>query len=127
MGQQEGEIPVERVDLQLNAFTRRSGSVLVAHAATGLDRGLEPGEKLLIRDGEQHWVATVHDISFDLTETYYRVQLGAPVDATEAGLLIAEPARTGAERVDLSDVLALLREARSVRAERPCLAGARHR
>lgn len=118
---------MERVDLQLNAFTRRSGSVLVAHAATGVGRGLEPGERLLIRDGEQHWVATVHDISFDLTETYYRVQLGAQVDAAEAGLLIAEPARTAAEHVDVGDVLALLREAGSVLAERPRLAGVRHR
>ena len=118
---------MERVDLELNAFTRRSGSVLVAHSATGLDRGLEPGERLLIRDGEQHWVAAVHDISFDLTDTYYRMQLGARLDAAEAGLLLAEASRTGEDRVDLSDVMVLLREARSLTAERSYLAGVRHR
>lgn len=117
---------MQRVDLELSDFTRRAGSVLVAHSTTALDRGLEPGEQLLVRDGEgRHLLATVRDISFELTDTHYRLELGAPVAPAEVDLLLAGTARTDAgEAVDLGDVLALLQHARSLAAERSYLAGA---
>jgi hypothetical protein len=95
--------------------------MLVAHSATALTRGLEPGEKVLVRDGGQHWRATVRDISFDLTDTHYRLELGAAVDADEAGLLLASPCTDPAGTagtVDTADVLDLLRRARALIAER---------
>lgn len=115
---------MERLDLELSAFTRRAGSVLVAHSDTMLTRGLEPGERVLVRDrGVGCRTATVRDISFDLTDTHYRLELGAEVSAEEAALLAAE-SHASAEAIDLGDVLALLHEARALAADRSYIAGA---
>ncbi|WP_017935780.1 hypothetical protein [Nocardioides sp. Iso805N] len=122
---------MKRVDLELSEFTRRAGSLLMSHTDAALDRGLEPGEQLLVRDGvERYRLATVHDISFDLTDTFYRLELGAEVDADRAEILLAEvPAAhpTHPATVGMSDVLALLQEARDMVAERSYLANARRR
>lgn len=115
---------MERVDLELSAFTRRAGSVLVAHSDTTLGRGLEPGERVLVRDrGVGYRLATVRDISFELTDTHYRFELGAEVSTEEAALIACEP-RAAASAVGLGDVLALLHEARALAAGRSYLAGA---
>lgn len=92
---------METLQLALSEFTRRSRSVLVAHRSTTLERGLEPGETVLIQDGETIRVAAVADISFDLTDTHYRLELGG--ELTGAGSRHA---------VDTLEVVALLREAR---------------
>lgn len=123
---------MKRVDLELSEFTRRAGSLLMSHSDAALDRGLEPGEQLLVRDGvDRYRLATVHDISFDLTDTYYRLELGAEIDADRAGMLLTEvPAAhaTHPAAVGMSDVLALLQEARDMVAERSSyLASARRR
>lgn len=98
---------METLELTLSEFTRRSRSVLVAHSATSLTRGLEPGETVVVRDGETHLTAGVADISFDLTDTYYRLELGRELSAHE----------TGTVSVDAAELVALLREAgRSQRA-----------
>jgi hypothetical protein len=122
---------VETLDLKLSEFTRRAGSLLVAHSDTTMTRGLEPGESVVVRDGlgGGFLMATVRDISFDLTDTHYRLELGAAVSAAEADLLAAETARTPAahEEIDLGGVLALLHQARELAAERSYLAEALHR
>ncbi|WGL51891.1 hypothetical protein P5P86_18295 [Nocardioides sp. BP30] len=119
---------MKRVDLELSEFTRRAGSLLVSHTDAGFDRGLEPGEQLLIRDGAQRYrLATVQDISFELTDTHYRLELGAEVDADRAGLLVEEAPAVRAGGIGASEVIALLQEARDALAARPYLAGARHR
>ena len=100
---------MERLDLGLTTFSRRAGSVQVAHSTTALGRGLEPGERVLVRDGEQHVLATVRDISFDLTDTHYRLELGATIATEDAELMLAETAASGP--VDLNDVLGLLHDA----------------
>jgi hypothetical protein len=101
---------VERLDLDHNAFSRRAGSMEVAHSTTVLERGLEPGERVLVRDGEEHLIATVCDISFDLTDTHYRLELGATVAAPDVAMLLAETAGSGP--MILGDVLGLLHDAR---------------
>lgn len=116
---------MERLDLGLNEFTRRAASMQVAHSATTLTRGLEPGERILVRDGEEHFVATVRDISFDLTDTHYRLELGAHVAREDVDMLLSESPAAGP--TDLGDVLDLLREARQLAARRSYLAGARTR
>ena len=67
---------MELLDIELTEFTRRSGSVVVAHSDAELDRGLDAGEAVVVRTetGEfiQAWVA---DIDFDLDDTYYRLRL----------------------------------------------------
>ena len=116
---------MERVDLELSDFTRRAGSVLLAHSDTGLGRGLEPEERVLVRDGVGgHRLATVRDVSFDLTDTHYRLELGAEVSPAEAQLLLSENPRDERAAVALSDVLDLLREARRLSAEGTRLPGA---
>ena len=98
---------METLELALSEFTRRSRSLLVAHSATALSRGLEPGETVLVRDGETCLMAEVADISFELTDTHYRLALGREVS----------PAESGRAAIDPSELVALLREAgRSQRA-----------
>lgn len=118
---------MERVDLELSEFTRRARSVLIAHSATSLERGLEPGEQLLVRDSARHLLATVRDVSFDLTDTHYRVELGAMVAEAEVDLLLAETCPTAASAFGLGDVLSLLQDARSAAAGRSYLAGGQRR
>lgn len=114
---------MERIDLGLNTFSRRAGSVQVSHSTTTLERGLEPGERVLVRDGAEHLLATVRDISFDLTDTHYRLELGATVARDDAELMLAETPATGPMSVD--DVLGLLRDARRLAGRRSALAGTR--
>jgi hypothetical protein len=113
---------VHTLELELSEFTRRVGSLLVAHTATALPRGLEPGESVLVRDGARaFYIATVRDISFELTDTHYRLELGAPMDATQVlaarrDALVAD-ARDSHSRVDIPELLALLRAARPLAPE----------
>lgn len=119
---------METLDLELSEFSRRAASMLVAHSQTALGRGLEPEETVLVRDGVRgHLMATVRDISFDLTDTHYRLELGATLSDAEARLLTSTAARTPDTRaeVDLGDVLALLHQARELAVERSYLAGGR--
>lgn len=113
---------MERLDLDLNEFTRRAASVQVAHSETALARGLEPGERVLVQDGERHLLATVRDISFDLTDTHYRLELGASVALDDVGLLLDEAPASGP--MGLDDVLGLLRDARQLASRHSYLADA---
>jgi hypothetical protein len=113
---------VQLLELELSEFTRRVGSLLVAHTATSLSRGLEPGEAVLARDRDQtFYLATVRDISFDLTDTYYRLELGAPMDAVTALSAqrdaLAADAHDTRTRIDIPELLALLRAARPLAPE----------
>jgi hypothetical protein len=103
---------MERLDLDLNVFSRRAGSVEVAHSSTPLQRGLEPGERVLVRSGAEHLVATVRDVSYDLTDTLYRLELGAAVAHDDVPILLAERGGLPEGALDLTDVLGLLRDAR---------------
>ncbi|HEY1134893.1 MAG TPA: hypothetical protein VGE77_09970 [Nocardioides sp.] len=81
---------MEMLDVELTAFTRRTGSVVVAHGATGLDRGLEPGESVVVRDQDGTFrSAHVADLDFDLEDTYYRLTLGEVLHLDEAHLAVA--------------------------------------
>lgn len=113
---------MQTLELELSDFTRRAGSLLVAHSTTCLSRGLEPGESVLARDGAHtFYLATVRDISFDLTDTFYRLELGAPMDAATAldaqhAALVAD-AHDASGRVDIPELLGLLRAARPLAPE----------
>ncbi|WP_028472415.1 hypothetical protein [Nocardioides alkalitolerans] len=76
---------MELLEVVHTPFTRRSRSVVVAHGATGLGRGLEPGEPVLVRD-ETGAVSSAHvsDLDFDLDDTYYRITVGARLDEAQA-------------------------------------------
>lgn len=102
---------MELLEVVHTQFTRRARSVVVAHSTTGLDRGLEPGEEVVVRDetGELS-AAHVSDLDFDLDDTYYRLTIG--------GRLPLETAhRALADELSATDrVVALLGEARTLEA-----------
>lgn len=75
---------MELIETQLTEFTHRSRSLAISHAETGLRRGLEYGERVLVRSGEDYRTAVVADIEFTAEETHYRLVLGGPVPAQMA-------------------------------------------
>jgi hypothetical protein len=99
---------VELISIELTEFTRRSRSVLVAHRATGVDRGLEYGERVLLHTGDEYRTAVVADIDFDLEDTHYRFILGGQVPAELVQEKVAgAPAVSGRVTVhDIADMLA---------------------
>lgn len=57
-------------------------TVLVAHSHTGLRRGLDHGEAVILRaEDDEHHVARVVDITFELDDTVYTIEVGGRVPA----------------------------------------------
>lgn len=105
---------MELIETELSEFTRRSHSLAVAHADTGLTRGLELGERILVRSSGDYRTAVVADIDFTADETHYRLVLGGrvPADLAEARLVgevnvVSNGASAGRVSVrDVADMLA---------------------
>jgi hypothetical protein len=86
---------MELIVTELSEFTRRSRSLAIAHGETELTRGLEYGERVLVRSGAEYRTAVVVDIDFDLNDTHYRLVLGGKVPAQlAADALVGEIAPT---------------------------------
>lgn len=99
---------MELIDIELSDFTRRSRSVVLAHRASGLDRGLEYGERILLHTGgDEYRAAVVADIDFDLEDTHYRLILGGRVPA-ELARENGEDAAAVSGRVSVRDVADML-------------------
>lgn len=120
---------MELIVAELSEFTRRSRSLAVAHSDTDLTRGLEYGERVLVRSGDEYRTAVVVDLDFDLTDTHYRLVLGGRVPR-----LLAEDALVGeidprahvSGRVsirDVADLLARSGSARRIPAQRNAVQG----
>jgi hypothetical protein len=106
-----GRFIMELIVSELSEFTRRSRSLVVAHGATDLTRGLEYGERILVRSNGEYRTAVVVDIDFDLTDTNYRLVLGGRVPAELAEeTLIGEidPSANPAEQVSVRDIADML-------------------
>lgn len=103
---------MELIDIELSEFTRRSRSVVLAHRASGLARGLEYGERVLLHtgedSGEEYRTAVVADIDFDLEDTHYRLVLGGRVPAELARERAAGTAPRLSGRVSVHDVADML-------------------
>ncbi len=103
---------MELIEIELSEFTRRSRSLAVQHGETGLTRGLEYGERVLIRSAGVYRTAVVADIEFTAEETHYRLVLGGrvPTDLAEARLLgeINLDAGASRARVSVNDVADML-------------------
>jgi hypothetical protein len=101
---------VKLIDIELTEFTRRSRSVVVAHRASGLERGLEYGERVMIHtDDDEYRTAVVADIDFTLDDTQYRLILGGrvPEDLALERIADGRPAVSGQVSVhDIADMLA---------------------
>jgi phage terminase large subunit-like protein len=80
---------MELIETSLSDFTRRSRSLSVRHADTRLSRGLEYGERVLVRSGAEYRTAVVADVEFSTEDTHYRLVLGGtvPAEVAEARLL----------------------------------------
>jgi hypothetical protein len=88
-------------------------TVLVAHSRTGMRRGLDFGEAVLLRaeDGEYH-VAKVVDITFELDDTVYTCLLGGriPEDLARERARGIDPGRDDLELHEIVDLLHDLRD-----------------
>lgn len=102
---------MELIVTEVSELTRRSRSLVVAHQETGLSRGLEYGERVLVLDGSEYRTAVVVDLDFDLHETHYRLVLGGRVPARLAAKTLASDAgvpRSLSREVSVRDVEGLL-------------------
>ena len=99
---------MELIDIELTEFTRRSRSVVLAHGDSGLQRGLEYGERILLHTGDEYRTAVVADIDFDLEDTHYRLVLGGRVPAELAQEKVAGTAPAVSGRVSVHDIADML-------------------
>jgi hypothetical protein len=99
---------VELIDIELSEFTRRSRSVVLAHSAASLSRGLEYGERVLLHTGDEYRTAVVADIDFDLADTRYRLILGGRVPAELALERAGATTESLSGRVSVHDIADML-------------------
>ncbi|MCW2857735.1 MAG: hypothetical protein JWR52_3350 [Marmoricola sp.] len=108
---------MELIEIELSEFTRRSRSFVVTHRGAALTRGLEYGERVLVRDHDGYRTAVVADIDFDVDDTSYRLVLGGPVSDEMAEVHLigdVEPSvpraapSVPAPRVSIDDIADLL-------------------
>ena len=102
---------MELIVSDISDFTRRSRSLVVAHGDTDLTRGLEYGERVLVRDGAEYRTAVVVDIDFDLDDTHYRLILGGrvPAELAEESLIgEVDPSASISGQVSIRDIADML-------------------
>lgn len=109
---------MELIEVQLSEFSRRSRSLAVRHAETGLARGLEYGERVLVRSAGEYRTAVVADVEFTLEETHYRLVLGGvvPTEVAEDRLLgeiVVTQQDVTDKKVSITDIAHLLSRAGS--------------
>lgn len=109
---------MQQIRAMLTPFTLRSRSVRVGHTGSGLERGLDLGEHVLVHDPAAgiHHTAVVADIDFELEDTTYRLELGTRITATEADERLAPRSERPTDRVTARDIAELLGELRRDRA-----------
>ncbi|HEY9563980.1 MAG TPA: hypothetical protein VIR30_09445 [Nocardioides sp.] len=69
---------MELIAIEMAELTRRSRSILLNHSDLALDRGLDPGERVVLWDsisGDYH-SGQVLDVDFTLEDTTYRFKIG---------------------------------------------------
>ncbi|MBM7516378.1 hypothetical protein [Nocardioides nitrophenolicus] len=103
---------MEQIVVALSPFTRRSRSLAVGHVGAGLRCGLEPGQHVVVHDPEadEHFTAVVADVTYELADTTYRIEIGTRITAAEAAECLAPPPLD--DRLTTQDIVALLAELR---------------
>jgi hypothetical protein len=101
---------MHQIRATLAPFTLRSRSLRVSHVASGLTRGLEQGQHVLVHDevSGTHHTATVADIDFELEDTTYRLELGSPITAMEAAEWLQPASARPTDRLTTADIADLL-------------------
>jgi len=103
---------MELIEVADLAPGRDDVTVVLAHSATGLTRGLEFGEAVILRSVEgEHWAAKVRDIGFEVDDTVYTLDLGArlPDDIAADRIRGLDPVRHDLELHEIVDLLGDLR------------------
>lgn len=101
---------MELITATLSEFTKRSRSLSIGHAETGLQRGLEYGERVIVLSGSEYRTAVVADLSFTSDDTHYRLVLGGrvPAETAEACLIGEIDVRRTSGQVSVHDVADML-------------------
>lgn len=100
---------MELIAIELSEFTRRSRSLVVSHADSGLRRGLEFGERVILHTGgDEYRTAVVADVDFSLEDTHYRLILGGRVPAELVAEKVTGTAPSLSGRVSVHDVADML-------------------
>lgn len=104
---------MQRINLELSPFSRRSRSIAFGHVGSGLTAGLTWGDTVVVHDPiDASWfLATVADLDFELEDTRYRLEIGARITASEAATWLA-PVADEHDRVSAQGLMALLGELR---------------
>jgi hypothetical protein len=90
----------------------RANELFVAHSDISLDRGFEPGERVVVKDARTGgaYAATVADAEYLLEDTVYRLVLRGRLPH---GVAAQVPVTQAGRRVDVADVLGMLAELKS--------------
>ncbi len=98
------------IEIELSEFTQRSRSLSVAHRSTDLPRGLEYGERILVRTAGTYRTAVVVDVDFSSRDTHYRLVLGARVanETARSRLPVEADVPDPARQLSVDDVADLL-------------------
>jgi len=107
VGEPTRETTVQIISLRVPRECVRSHELFVAHSDLSLQRGLEPGERLVIRDARAGgaYVATVAEVEFLMEDTVYRLNLRGRLPH---GVAAQAPAARRGDRFDVAEVVDLL-------------------
>ncbi|MDF1605942.1 hypothetical protein [Nocardioides sp. YIM 152315] len=103
---------MEIIELDGAVRVRGERTLVVGHSLTGLDRGLEPRESVVLRTGDgDYYAAQVRNIEFDLDDTIYTFAVGARLPENLALERVAglDPATEDLSMHELVDLLGELR------------------
>src|SRR3954454_25134862 len=70
------KVAMEIVVLDASISVRGERTLVVAHALTGLTRGLEPRESVVLHIADDYYAAQVRGIEFELEDTIYTFAVG---------------------------------------------------
>ncbi len=107
---------MELITLRVPEDSFRSQELFVAHSDVSLERGLEPGERIVVQDARSGgaYAATVAGIDYLLEDTVYTLRLRGRLPH---GVAARVPTSALSRSVDVVDVLGMLAELKPQLAE----------
>jgi hypothetical protein len=106
---------MEIVELDESVQLRGERVLVVGHSLTGLTRGLDPKEPVVLRTSDaDHYAARVRSIEFELEDTIYTFEVGArlPEDLALERISGLDPKRHDLSMHEMVDLLGELRNQR---------------
>ena len=98
---------MEIVELDGSVPVRGERILVVGHSRTGLSRGLDPRESVVLHAGTDYYAAQVRGIEFELEDTVYTLEVGArlPEDLALERVAGLDPQRHDLTLHELVDLL----------------------